>query len=140
MMTHRLRYAANCSLLFKEVPLLERPAAAMAAGFQAIELWWPWPDQPVPADADVDAFVSAVRNAGVQLIGLNFDFPFHLRRGSRRLATRDVDHVHDAVRPERPVRMGCEGRPVRRPERPPVRQQGTARPHKRRLRQGVLTR
>ena len=72
MMTHRLRYAANCSLLFKEVPLLERPAAAKAAGFEAIEFWWPWPYQPVPADTDVDAFVSAVRDAGVQLIGLNF--------------------------------------------------------------------
>jgi hydroxypyruvate isomerase len=71
-MTNGLRYAANCSLLFKEVPLLERPAAAKAAGFEAIEFWWPWPDQPVPADADVDAFVAAVQNAGVQLIGLNF--------------------------------------------------------------------
>jgi hydroxypyruvate isomerase len=71
-MTHGLRYAANCSLLFKEVPLLERPAAAKAAGFESIEFWWPWPEQPVPADADVDAFVAAVRDAGVQLIGLNF--------------------------------------------------------------------
>jgi hydroxypyruvate isomerase len=70
-MTHGLPYAANCSLLFKEVPLLERPAAARTAGFEAIEFWWPWPDQPVPADASVDAFISAVRDAGVQLIGLN---------------------------------------------------------------------
>ena len=71
-MTHGLPYAANCSLLFKEVPLLERPAAARAAGFDAIEFWWPWPDQPVPPDAEVAAFVAAVRDAGVQLIGLNF--------------------------------------------------------------------
>ena len=69
---HGLRYAANCSLLFTELPLLERPAAAAAAGFGAVEFWWPWPDQPVPADAQVDAFVSAVRDAGVSLIGLNF--------------------------------------------------------------------
>jgi hydroxypyruvate isomerase len=69
---HGLRYAANCSLLFTELPLLERPAAAAAAGFGAVEFWWPWPDQPAPADADVDAFVSAVRDAGVRLIGLNF--------------------------------------------------------------------
>ena len=69
---HSLRYAANCSLLFTELPLLERPAAAAAAGFGAVEFWWPWPDQPVPADAHVDAFVSAVRDAGVRLIGLNF--------------------------------------------------------------------
>jgi hydroxypyruvate isomerase len=67
-----MNYLANCSMLFTERPLLERPAAARAAGFAAIEFWWPWPDQPVPADADVDAFVAAVRDAGVQLVGLNF--------------------------------------------------------------------
>jgi hydroxypyruvate isomerase len=71
-MGHPLPYAANCSLLFTEVELLERPAAAHAAGFDAIELWWPWPDQPVPPDAKIDRFVAAVRDAGVQLIGLNF--------------------------------------------------------------------
>ncbi len=70
--THSLRFAANCSMLFTELPLLERPGAAKAAGFDAIELWWPWPDQSVPADPSVDAFVSAVRDAGVRLIGLNF--------------------------------------------------------------------
>ncbi|MGH8860110.1 MAG: hydroxypyruvate isomerase family protein [Jatrophihabitantaceae bacterium] len=58
--------------MFTEHPLLERPAAAKAAGFDAIEFWWPWPDEPVPGDADVDAFVRAVRDAGVQLVGLNF--------------------------------------------------------------------
>ena len=67
-----LAYLVNCSMLFTERPLLERPAAASAAGFDAIEFWWPWPEQPVPADADLDAFVRAVRDAGVQLVGLNF--------------------------------------------------------------------
>jgi hydroxypyruvate isomerase len=71
-MNHSLRYAANCSLLFTEVPLLQRPAAAAEAGFGAVEFWWPWPDQPVPADHDVDAFIAAVREAGVSLVGLNF--------------------------------------------------------------------
>lgn len=66
-----LRYAANCSLLFTEVPLLQRPRAAADQGFSAIEFWWPWPDQPVPADRDVDTFVDAVRDAGVQVVGLN---------------------------------------------------------------------
>jgi hydroxypyruvate isomerase len=69
---HGLRYLANCSMLFTELPLLERPAAARAAGFDTVEFWWPWPDQPVPADREVDAFVSAVQDAGVQLAGLNF--------------------------------------------------------------------
>ena len=72
MTDHGLRYEVNCSILFTELPLLERPAAAKAAGFDAIELWWPWPDQPVPADRDVDALVRAVEDAGVQLVGLNF--------------------------------------------------------------------
>ena len=71
-MHHNLSYVANCSLLFTEVPLLQRPAAARAAGFSAVEFWWPWPQQPVPADAEVDAFLSAVRDAGVDLVGLNF--------------------------------------------------------------------
>ena len=67
-----MNYLANCSMLFTERPLLERPAAAKAAGFEAIEFWWPWPDEPVPAEADVDAFTRAVADAGVQLVGLNF--------------------------------------------------------------------
>jgi hydroxypyruvate isomerase len=71
-MGHLLPYAANCSLLFTEVELLQRPTAARAAGFDAIEFWWPWPHQPVPTDAESDAFIAAVRDAGVQLIGLNF--------------------------------------------------------------------
>ncbi len=67
-----LPYLANCSMLFTEVPLLERAAAARAAGFEAVEFWWPWPDQPVPADADIDAFARSIEDAGVQLVGLNF--------------------------------------------------------------------
>ena len=61
-MDQELRYAANCSLLFTELPLLQRPAAAHEAGFDAVEFWWPWPDQPVPGDHDVDRFVD--RGAG----------------------------------------------------------------------------
>ena len=72
MSDHGLRYEANLSILFTELPLLERPAAAAAQGFAAVEFWWPWPDQPVPADREVEAFVSAVQDAGVQLVGLNF--------------------------------------------------------------------
>jgi hydroxypyruvate isomerase len=71
-MPHDLPYAANCSLLFTEWPLNERPAAARDAGFDAIELWWPWPDQPVPPDGAVDELVGQIRDAGVSLIGLNF--------------------------------------------------------------------
>ena len=64
-------FVANCSLLFTEFPLLERPAAARAAGFEEIEFWWPFPS-PVPDSADTDAFTAAVETAGVTLTGLNF--------------------------------------------------------------------
>jgi hydroxypyruvate isomerase len=66
-----LRFAVNCSLLFTELPLLRRPAAAKAAGFETIEFWWPFASA-VPADKEVDEFVSAVNGAGVWLAGLNF--------------------------------------------------------------------
>ena len=64
-------YTVNCSILFTELPLLERPLAARAAGFDAVEFWWPF-DSPTPADADVAAFVGAIHDAGVRLSGLNF--------------------------------------------------------------------
>jgi hydroxypyruvate isomerase len=70
-MTHSLRYLANCSILFTELPLLQRPAAAKAAGFDAVEFWWPFA-AAVPASADVDAFTQAIADAGVELVGLNF--------------------------------------------------------------------
>lgn len=65
-------YTVNCSILLTDLPLLERPAAAKAAGFDAVEFWWPF-ETSVPADRDVDAFVDAIRDAGVQLSGLNFN-------------------------------------------------------------------
>jgi hydroxypyruvate isomerase len=70
-MSHTLRYAVNCSILLTGLPRRERPAAARASGFDGVEFWWPF-DSAVPADAEVDAFVSSVQEAGVQLVGLNF--------------------------------------------------------------------
>lgn len=65
------RFAVNCSILFTELPLLERPEAARAAGFEGVEFWWPF-DTALPGDAEVDAFERAILDAGVQLVGLNF--------------------------------------------------------------------
>ncbi|TQN31083.1 hydroxypyruvate isomerase [Haloactinospora alba] len=70
-MSHSLRYTVNCSLLFTELPVNERPAAARKAGFDAVEFWWPF-ESAVPAEGDVDAFVRAIDQAGVELTGLNF--------------------------------------------------------------------
>ncbi|WP_407289017.1 TIM barrel protein [Streptomyces sp. BP-8] len=66
------RFNVNLSILFTELPLLERPAAARAAGFTAVELWWPWVDAPVPEQAELDALRVALEDAGVRLVGLNF--------------------------------------------------------------------
>ena len=84
-MTHQLRYEVNCSILFTELPLLERPAAVKAAGFDAVEFWWPFAEA-VPNDKDVDAFVAAVQDAGVQLVGLNF-FAGDMPAGDRGLVS-----------------------------------------------------
>ncbi|MPV38758.1 hydroxypyruvate isomerase family protein [Georgenia subflava] len=69
-MVQVLPYTVNCSILLTDLPLLERPAAARAAGFEGVEFWWPFP-VAVPDADDVDAFVGAIRDAGVQLTGLN---------------------------------------------------------------------
>ena len=68
---HGLLPDVNCSILFTELPLLRRPAAAKAAGFDAVEFWWPF-DEMVPSDASADAFVAAIADAGVELVSLNF--------------------------------------------------------------------
>ncbi|MFJ6833615.1 TIM barrel protein [Streptomyces sp. NPDC091209] len=66
------RFNVNLSILFTELPLLERPAAAAAAGFTAVELWWPWVDSPTPEQSELDALRQAIEDAGVRLTGLNF--------------------------------------------------------------------
>ncbi len=85
MTTESPRYAVNLSLLFTELPLLQRPAAAKEAGFDAVEFWWPFATA-VPADPDVDGFVGAITDAGVQLIGLNF-FAGDMPGGDRGLVS-----------------------------------------------------
>lgn len=67
-----MTYTVNCSILLTELPLLERPAAAKKAGFDAVEFWWPF-STSTPSDADVAAFENAITDAGVQLTGLNFN-------------------------------------------------------------------
>ena len=51
--THGLRFDVNCSILFTELPLLKRPAAARAAGFDAVEFWWPFADPVLRKDPRV---------------------------------------------------------------------------------------
>ena len=71
MQTYGLRFDVNCSILFTEVAPLDRPAAARAAGFEAVEFWWPW-EAMAPSDAEADAFTRSIADAGVELVSLNF--------------------------------------------------------------------
>ncbi|MFG2917456.1 TIM barrel protein [Kitasatospora sp. NPDC048298] len=64
-------FTVNLSILFGELPLLERPAAAAAAGFTAAELWWPFGAEHNPSRAELDALRRAFTHAGVRLTGLN---------------------------------------------------------------------
>jgi hydroxypyruvate isomerase len=80
-----LRYDVNCSIIFTELPLHARPAAAAEAGFGAVEFWWPF-GTTAPADSEVGGFAAAIQDAAVQLVSLNFaagDMP----AGDRGLAS-----------------------------------------------------
>jgi hydroxypyruvate isomerase len=62
-----MRFSANVSILFKEVPLLERFGRAAAEGFSAVEFWWP------AHEAELGAVEHAVKNAGLDVALFNFD-------------------------------------------------------------------
>jgi hydroxypyruvate isomerase len=71
MRTYGMRFDVNCSILFTELPVLQRASAAKAAGFGGVEFWWPW-EAMAPSDAEADAFVGSIKDAGVELVSLNF--------------------------------------------------------------------
>jgi hydroxypyruvate isomerase len=79
------RFDINLSILYTELPLLERASAARQAGFDAVEFWWPFA-VAVPTDAEVARFVRAIKDAGVQLVGLNF-FAGDMPGGDRGLVS-----------------------------------------------------
>ncbi|MBV6697851.1 TIM barrel protein [Kitasatospora aureofaciens] len=92
-------FTVNLSILFSELPLLERPAAAAAAGFTAGELWWPFGEEHSPSEAELDALRKAFTDAGVQLTGLNF--LDDLSKGAR--GTVSVPSEKDRFRANVPV-------------------------------------
>jgi 2-dehydrotetronate isomerase len=59
-----LRLAANISFLFKELPFLERFAAAAEAGFTLVECHWPY-------DNSIDALRDRLERAGLSLVMVN---------------------------------------------------------------------
>jgi hydroxypyruvate isomerase len=99
-----VKFCANVSILFKDAPFLERFERAAAAGFPAVEFWWP----AVEALADVEA---AIRDAGLQVALFNFDGG-EMAASDRGLLS-DPDRAH-RFRENVPValdlaqRIGCE--------------------------------
>jgi hydroxypyruvate isomerase len=73
-----LRFSLNLSLLWADLPLAERFARAAAAGFAAVELWW-------PGDDDAARLPELTRRSGLHLALLNFDAG-NLPAGDRGLA------------------------------------------------------
>lgn len=67
-----LDFDVNLSILFQELPLLDRPGAAAALGFSAVELWWPFA-APTPSSREMDDLVDALAAAGTRLALLNLD-------------------------------------------------------------------
>lgn len=61
-----MRFCVNVSILFTEVPLLERFAKVRDAGFSAVELWW-------PRGEDLEAVKAAIADSGLDVVLLNFD-------------------------------------------------------------------
>jgi hydroxypyruvate isomerase len=62
-----VRFSANLSILFKEVPLLDRFGLATEAGFSAVEFWWPGHEMDL---GDVER---AVKDADLGVALFNFD-------------------------------------------------------------------
>jgi hydroxypyruvate isomerase len=61
-----MRFSANVSILFKEVPFLNRFGSAAEAGFSAVEFWW-------PSDEDPGEVEQTIKEAGVEAALFNFD-------------------------------------------------------------------
>lgn len=61
-----IRFAANITMLFNEVPFLDRFQAAADAGFSSVEFHW-------PGGENLDAIPRAVQRAGVNVILFNTD-------------------------------------------------------------------
>ncbi|MEV0003428.1 TIM barrel protein [Micromonospora sp. NPDC050980] len=90
MNTNGLRFAANMSMLYGHLPMLERPAAAAADGFITVETWWPFTG-PEPDATEVEAFTAALDDAAVQLVAMNL-IEGDMRAGDRGLLSSPDRH------------------------------------------------
>ncbi len=72
------RFAANLSMMFQEMPFLDRFAAAAAAGFKGVEFLFPY-------EFPVDEVVGAAAGAGVEVVLFNLP-PGDWTKGERGFA------------------------------------------------------
>jgi len=61
-----MRFSANISILFTDVPFLERFSRASKAGFRAVEFWW-------PAGMAAESLIKASHESGCQVVLFNLD-------------------------------------------------------------------
>ena len=99
-----MRFAANLSIMFKEAPFLERFDRARAAGFGAVEFWW-------PAGEDLGEVRAAVADAGLDVVLVNFDAG-DMPAGDRGLLS-DPERAHEfrdnvPVALELAEQLGCQ--------------------------------
>ncbi len=99
-----MRFSANVSILFREVPFLERFRKAEEAGFSAVEFWW-------PGGEDLDEVERAIKEADLTVALFNF-YAGDMSAGDRGLVS-DPER-QDQFRDNVPValelagRLGCE--------------------------------
>ena len=99
-----MRFCVNVSILFKEVPFLERFGRTREAGFSAVEFWW-------PGGEDLDEVERAIKEAELSVALFNF-YAGDMSAGDRGLVS-DPER-QDKFRDNVPValelagRLGCE--------------------------------
>lgn len=99
-----MKFCANISMLFTEVPFIDRIDLAARAGFTSVEFWWPTTE---PTDAVVDA----VQSAGVDVALMNF-FAGDMQAGERGILNDPSrisdfrEHAPSAL--ELANRLGCQ--------------------------------
>jgi len=95
-----MRFSANLSFLFKDVPFVERFARARQAGFEGVEFMW-------PGTEELPAVERAVADAGLEVALFNFDAG-DIAAGDRGLLSDPARH--DRFRENVPVALELAGR------------------------------
>ena len=98
-----LKWSANLTMLFKEVPFVERLQAAADAGFRAVEFMW-------PIGVDLDALVAARTSSGVEVALFNIDsgdVPAGERGFPNDPSKRDWWRERTKVAIDLAARLGC---------------------------------